>query len=58
MRWRDCPECGQGVTPNVLGACASVGIEEKMSTVEMLDIYMAGEHKDRGHDALYETTEQ
>lgn len=42
--WRDCDECQRALTDNLIGACASVGIEHGESTTSTLDQYMEGKH--------------
>lgn len=46
-----CPECLDHLAnePRIIGACASVGIERKRSTPEMVRSYMAGIHRRDNH---------
>lgn len=46
-----CVHCVSHLTanPHIIGAAASVGIEEKKSTPEMVQIYMAGIHRREEH---------
>jgi len=43
-----CEECRKAVTPAMIGACASVGIEHQMSTEGMLRLFLRSYHE-RGH---------
>lgn len=42
---RDCRKCLDRITPELTAAAASVGIERRKSTQEMLLIYLAGYHR-------------
>lgn len=46
-----CQKCAEHLAnePHIIGACASVGIERKLSTPDMVRIYMAGVHRRDGH---------
>ena len=44
----DCEQCISYITPAVVGACASVGIERGKPTWQVLNEYLADYHR-RGH---------
>jgi len=47
-RVTDCPDCAAVMSPSLIGACASVGIEHGMSTFDVVRSYLNGYHE-RGH---------